>query len=135
LVLSFKEQSMPYLDPSVANNRLVDHIEAIRTRNGSPPWREPVLASPAVRSVVIAWPPGYRAVPHYHPRADESFLILSGAAEFRFNRGEWINAPAGSCLFAPRGTLHEIRVAGTEPMIMWVTVAPNEPDDTVEVVE
>lgn len=126
---------MPYLDPAGANNRPIDRIEAIRARNGPPPWREPVLASPAVRSVVIAWPPGYRAVPHYHPRAEESFVILAGTAEFRFNRGEWISAPAGSCLFAPRGTLHEIRVAGAEPMVMWVTVAPNEPDDTVEVAE
>jgi mannose-6-phosphate isomerase-like protein (cupin superfamily) len=124
---------MPYLDPEQANNRRADCISAMQRRNGPPPWREPVLASPAVRSVVIAWPAGYRAVPHYHSRADESFYIVSGMAEFRFDRGTWVRAPPGTCMFAPRGTLHEIRVGGGEAMLMWVTVAPNEPDDTVEV--
>ena len=123
---------MPYLEPKEANNRLIDSLADIKTRNGPPPWREPVLATERFRMVLLCWPPGYHHPRHYHPRADESWLIYEGQVRVIFDDGTTVVADPGSVLFAKKGTVHDMTVTSKESLLLVAIVAPNEPDDEVK---
>ena len=123
---------MPYLDPQDANNEISTMIEAIKARRGPPPWREPLIATPAFRQLLLYWTPGEQLTPHWHPRASESFLVLEGSGTFKIGDAPPVEVQPGSCLLAQPGVPHEITVSATESLLILATVAPNEPDDTYE---
>jgi len=109
-------------------------LEEIAARHGPPPFRVPLIASPAIRVVLWGWQPGHVTVPHRHPRAEEMFHVLAGRATFSFaGRADRIVGP-GTVLVAPRDVAHAIRVLGDEPFVMLIAVAPNEDaaDETIE---
>lgn len=125
---------MPYVDPSEAPNQRSVSLEQVRRDCGPPPWRTPLIATPALRVVLWAWEPGFRTVPHLHPRAEEAFLVLEGRAGFTIgDDAERIVGP-GALLLAPRAVQHSIRVVGDEPFTMLIVLGPNEDahDETVE---
>lgn len=122
---------MPYLPPEEASNKLLETIQEIKARNGSPPWRERVLATPRFRLLVHAWQAGFGHAQHYHPRADEVWYILEGELKVSFDDESPIVAGPGSILLARKGTKHDMVSVGEDPLVMLVLVAPNEPDDEV----
>jgi len=122
---------MPYVSPADANNSLVDTVEEIKSRNGSPPWREQALATERFRMLVHCWPQGFGHPEHYHPRADEIWYVYEGELKVVFDNREAIVAGPGSVLFAKKGTVHDMASIGKSPLVMLVFVAPNEPDDEI----
>jgi quercetin dioxygenase-like cupin family protein len=48
----------------------------------------------------MAWEPGFRTVPHVHPRAEEVFHVLEGRAAFRIGSGEDRIVGPGTILLA-----------------------------------
>ncbi len=126
---------MPYVGPEEAINTRTIDVAAIRREMGTPPWRRPLVATDRARWVLWAMPGGFTQPAHRHPRADEVFQVLEGYASFRFaDGGEAVAAGPGTILFAPRGVAHEIAVPGPDPLILLVSVTPNEdaPDETIE---
>jgi len=122
---------MPYVAAEDANNRLIDSLEEVMARNGNPPWRERELATERFRMVVLCWPPGFVYPKHYHPRADEFWLIQEGRIRVSFDEGPAKEAGPGSVLFAKKGTVHEMANIGKDRLIMIAVVIPNEQDDDV----
>lgn len=59
-------------------------------------------------------PGGGFQVPHWHDDLDEVFYVLDGEIEFLLD-GEWHQAPAGSTVFVPAGTVHAFRNASDRP--------------------
>ena len=125
---------MPYVPGAEALNLPGVTIAEVRRRFGPPPWRQPIVGSAAVRVVLLAWEPGYRSIPHVHPRAEEVFHVLEGRATFQIGDGESRIAEPGTLLLAPRATWHAIQVDGAEPLLMLIALAPNEDaeDETIE---
>jgi quercetin dioxygenase-like cupin family protein len=127
--------------PHVAAHEVVDPagatLDEVADRYGPPPFRVPLIASPAIRVVLWGWPPGFVSVPHRHPRAEEMFHVLRGRAAFTFAGEPERTLGPGSLLVAPRGVAHQIRVVGDEPFVMLIAVAPNEDasDETIEPAE
>ncbi|MDF1825858.1 MAG: cupin domain-containing protein [Verrucomicrobiales bacterium] len=68
-------------------------------------------------------PPGGGPPPHYHDNEDEWFWPLSGPAEF-LKDGSWIEVPAGTAVFMPRGTIHTFRNPNKEPLQMLIQTMP-----------
>ena len=127
---------MPYVGPEEAINARTIDVAAIRREMGSPPWRRAVVATGNARWVLWAMAGGYVQPAHRHPRADEVFQVLEGCATFRFGESrDEVSAGPGTILFAPRGVAHEIVVPGPDPLILLVSVTPNEDaaDETVDV--
>jgi quercetin dioxygenase-like cupin family protein len=124
--------------PHVAADEVVETagatLEELAARHGPPPFRVPLVASPAIRVVLWGWAPGHVTVPHKHPRAEEVFHVLAGRAVFTLAGMPERTVGPGSVLVAPRGVAHAIRVVGDEPFLMLIAVAPNEnaPDETIE---
>lgn len=127
--------------PHVAAHEVVDlsgaPLDELADRHGPPPFRVPLIASPAIRVVLLGWPAGYATVPHRHPRAEEMFHVLRGHAVFTFAGEPERTGEPGSLLVAPRDVAHAIRVVGDEPFVMLIAVAPNEEasDETIELAD
>ncbi len=126
---------MPYDPPDSGLNRPWVSFQELEEERGAPPWRSPLVASPNVRVVVLSMTPGTRTIPHLHPRAVETFQVLSGVAGLTIGDAPEYLAEPGSLVLAPRGVVHGIRVPGPGPAVLMCTVAPNEdaPDEQVDV--
>lgn len=75
-------------------------------------------------SFVVETPPGGGPPPHWHDNEDEWFLVLEGQAEF-LKDGVWTAVPAGSAVFAPRGSVHSFRNAGDTTLRQVVHTSPS----------
>jgi quercetin dioxygenase-like cupin family protein len=127
---------MPYVPPDEAINAgAVDLAELLRGM-GPLPCRRALVGTDTTRWVLWAMPSGFEQPAHKHPRADEVFHVLRGQAVFRFAGDP---APRtvgpGTLLLARRGVPHAIGATGPEPLVLMVSVTPNEDaaDETVEV--
>jgi quercetin dioxygenase-like cupin family protein len=66
--------------------------------------------------------PGGAEPIHLHEREDETFYVLAGQIEFLID-GEWREAPVGSAIYVPRGTVHGFRNTGeTEARLLTLNV-------------
>jgi quercetin dioxygenase-like cupin family protein len=68
-------------------------------------------------------PPGGGPPPHVHRDEDEALYVLEGEVEFLLGEGTK-PAGAGSCVYAPRGTLHTFKNVGTSPSRVLAVITP-----------
>jgi len=125
---------MPFVAPGEGLNRPFSDLEDIGHEMGLPPWRVTLVGTPALRVVLLKWPPGYATVPHVHPAAEEIFMVLRGRALFTIGSEAERPVAPGEFMFAPRGVRHAIRVPDGPPLTLLASVAPNDdaPDETIE---
>lgn len=72
--------------------------------------------------------PGGGPPPHIHRREDETFYVLEGELQLWLD-GRTIDAPAGTCVFAPRGIPHRFTNATTGPTRFLVIASPSGFED------
>ena len=97
-------------------------------------WRAVPAGDPAIRVVLLGWPPGFATIPHHHPHAPEVFEVVEGRLGFRLDEREEVEAGPGTLLLARCGQIHGLRVVGECPLVIAATVAPNLdwPDEVIE---
>ncbi len=90
-----------------------------------------VVITPEIRARFLRFEPGDVATRHSHDLGAEVFLILQGRAEFEID-GETAVLGPGELCFAGRDEMHQVRVVGDEPVIMYLSVTPHvEPTHTM----
>lgn len=90
-----------------------------------------VVIAPEIRARFLQIEPGTVNTPHSHDLGAEVFLILQGQAEFDIDGESAVLGPGELC-FAARDQMHQIRVVGDEPVIMYLSVTPHvEPTHTL----
>ena len=67
-------------------------------------------------------PPG-GPLPHIHANEDEAFCVLEGDVEFMLGGGT-VPVPLGTCVHAPRGTLHTFKNVGTSQSRGLAVITP-----------
>lgn len=76
-------------------------------------------------------PPGASTTPHYHPRTEEIYYILSGQGRIRIE-GEVQDVGPGDAIAIPPGSIHTITNSGTEVLKFLCCCAPGyEHEDTI----
>jgi quercetin dioxygenase-like cupin family protein len=125
---------VPFVAEEDALDRSLLDLDDLIDEAGPPPSRTCLVGTPALRVVLLHWPPGYATVPHLHPAAEETFQVLRGRALFTIGDEPEREVAPGQFLLARRGVRHAIRVPETEPLVLLAAVAPNEdrPDETIE---
>lgn len=83
-----------------------------------------MLVTPQIRSRFLRMEPGTAAQGHTHDLGQEIFLILSGRCEFTID-GETEELGPGQMCIALIDQMHQVRVIGDEPMIMYLSVTPH----------
>ncbi|MGP1394929.1 MAG: dimethylsulfonioproprionate lyase family protein [Inquilinaceae bacterium] len=75
-------------------------------------------------SIVDSVSPPHSGPPrHIHHDADETFVMLTGDAEF-WMEGEWFAKGPGGTMFVPRGREHTFRIIGDKPSRHLVILTP-----------
>ena len=77
----------------------------------------------AISIVEHTFDPGILVPPHRHTREDEISCVISGEIGFRSN-GREVSLGAGGYIVKPRGELHSMWNAGSEPARMIEIVTP-----------
>ena len=82
---------------------------------------------------VLTMNPGDEVAPHYHKTREEVYFILSGEgiSTHRYKNGEeeTVRYVKGLSIYLPMGTVHDIKVAGNEPLEILVIASPALPMD------
>src|SRR2546426_11555417 len=90
-----------------------------------------VLVTPQIRARFLRMEPGQVAALHSHDLGHEGFLILEGRAVFEID-GETQELGPGQMCVALADQVHSVRVAGEEPMTMYLSVTPHvQPTHTI----
>ena len=125
--------------PSAGEERAGARILFCGPGEGHPiPGREEVVLKAtgadtggAVAFLEATTAPGDGPAPHVHHDNDELFYVLEG--QMRFRVGErTVEAPAGTFLFVPRGTVHAARNVGLEPARLLAAYVPAGPEREME---
>jgi len=125
---------VPYVAPSEALNQTLMNLDGLANELGPPPSRLCLIGTPALRAVLLHWPPGFATVPHLHPGAEEIFQVVRGRALFTFGDEPEREVGPGQLLLAQRDVVHAIRVPESGSLVLFAAVAPNEdrPDEQIE---
>lgn len=83
-----------------------------------------LVITPEIRSRFMRMEPGGTATRHSHDLGHEVFLILQGQCEFEIDGDVAVLSPGQLC-FAYAHQMHNIRVIGDEPMVMYLSVTPH----------
>ncbi len=128
---------MPFVPPGKGLDLPFVDLDELAARMGEPPWRAMLVGTGGLRVVLLRWPPGYATVPHVHPGAEETFLVLDGRAAFAIDGQPEREVGPGIFMLASRGVRHAIRVPEGAAVTLLASVAPNEdrPDETIELAE
>ena len=112
----------------------IDRVPAFTTKDGSEIRELLAHRNSCIRNQSLAearLPPGGATTPHYHPRTEEIYYILSGAGNMRIG-GETRDVSAGDAIAIPPGQIHQIQNTGASTLLFLCCCAPTyEHDDTV----
>lgn len=98
-------------------------MEAIETDHvlGGAERRE-VVAGPSSHVDVLTVPPGGEVGTEVHASADETLVVVAGCGEAELD-GERTPVRAGSLVFIPCGTRHNVRNHGRGPLRLYAVHA------------
>ena len=100
------------------------NIEDLRKEFGMGSWAVRLALNERFGGVVIQQQPGEGNRKHYHPDADENWVILDGEWEW-FIEGKKKIVRKGDFVIVPKKTWHQIRCVGEKPGIRYAITKPN----------
>jgi mannose-6-phosphate isomerase-like protein (cupin superfamily) len=114
--------------------RQLDEVPAFTTKDGSE-----IRELLAFRNSCVRWqslaearlPPGASTTPHYHPRTEEIYYIISGAGRMFLEKSQTDVRP-GDAIAIPPGARHQITNTGGQPLVFLCCCVPAyEHEDTI----
>src|SRR5688500_18024173 len=112
----------------------IDRVEAFTTKDGSEIRELLAHRNSAIRNQSLAearLPPGAATTPHYHPRTEEIYYILSGQGRMQVET-ELRDVGPGDAIAIPPGQKHQITNTGRQTLVFLCCCAPAyEHGDTV----
>ena len=116
----------------------LDCVDRFITKDGSEIRELLAARNSCIRNQSLAearLPVGASTTPHYHPKTEEIYYILSGTGQMRIG-SETSTIRPGDAIAIPPGQTHRITNTGPEPLIFLCCCAPGyEHSDTVLVEE
>jgi mannose-6-phosphate isomerase-like protein (cupin superfamily) len=111
-------------------------VPAFTTKDGSEirellAWRNSGIRNQSLAEARL--PPGGQTQPHYHPRTEEIYYILTGRGRMQIEQEVREVGPLDAIAILP-GQRHQITNIGAEPLVFLCCCAPcYEHEDTVMV--
>lgn len=109
-------------------------VPAFATKDGSEirellAWRNSGVRNQSLAEARL--PPGGQTQPHYHPRTEEIYYILTGRGRMQIEQEVREVGPQDAIAILP-GQRHQITNIGSEPLVFLCCCAPcYEHEDTV----
>lgn len=114
--------------------RNIDRVPAFTTKDGSEIRELLAHRNSCIRNQSLAEArvqPGKSTAPHYHPRTEEIYYILTGTGRITID-GQSRDVGPGDAIAIPAGAIHTIAATGDEVLKFLCCCAPGyEHSDTV----
>ena len=108
----------------VYENKCIN-LDDLRKKHGMGSWAVRIAYNNRFGGVIIQQQPGEGNRKHYHPDADENWVIMDGEWEW-WIEGEGIKkVKTGDIIVVPQKTWHHIKCIGTKPGVRYAITAPD----------
>ncbi len=106
-------------------NRTTVNLEELKKEFGAPPWVVRVVYNERFGGTLIAQNPGEGNRRHFHPDADECWVIMEGELEWWIEGQGTRRVSQGDIVVVTRGTRHKITCVGAAPGIRFAITKPD----------
>jgi quercetin dioxygenase-like cupin family protein len=120
-----RNDGVPVVDAFNKINLPLTSVAEIKKYMGPPPWACRVVYNEVFGGVLICQNPGEGNRLHYHPDADECWVILEGEWEWYIDGVGTQKVKVGDIVSVKKGTRHLIKCVGDEPAIRFAVTKPD----------
>ena len=106
-------------------NLSLAQFEELKEKMGEPPWAVRIVYNKRFGGVLICQNPGEGNRLHYHPDADECWVILEGSWEWYIEGKGKKRVEKNDIVTVKEGTPHQITCVGENPGIRFAITAPD----------
>jgi mannose-6-phosphate isomerase-like protein (cupin superfamily) len=106
-------------------NVTTTNIDELITKMGSGSWAARLVYNDRFGGVLIQQQPGEGNRIHYHPDADECWVIISGNWEWYIDGEGTKTVSRNDIVVVKQGVKHKITCIGSEPGIRFAITAPD----------
>ncbi|MEO1944377.1 MAG: cupin domain-containing protein [Candidatus Thioglobus sp.] len=106
-------------------NVATTNIDELITKMGSGSWAARLVYNDRFGGVLIQQQPGEGNRIHYHPDADECWVIISGNWEWYIDGEGTKTVSRNDIVVVKQGVKHKITCIGSEPGIRFAITAPD----------
>lgn len=100
-------------------------LEKLRKKHGLGSWAVRIAYNNRFGGVVIQQQPGEGNRKHYHPDADENWVIMEGEWEWWIEGVGTTKVKKGDIVVVPKGTWHLIKCTGNKAGVRYAITAPD----------
>ena len=100
-------------------------LENLRERHGMGSWAVRIAYNDRFGGVIIQQQPGEGNRKHYHPDADENWVIMDGEWEWWIDGIGTTRVSKGEIIVVPSGVWHHIKCVGSSPGVRYAITAPD----------
>lgn len=101
------------------------NLQHLRDKLGMSSWAVRIAYNDRFGGVVIQQQPGEGNRKHYHPDADENWVILDGQWEWWIDGKGTQKVTKHDFVVVPRGTWHQIKCVGSAPGVRYAITKPD----------
>ena len=109
----------------VLENVPTTNIDALREKMGPGSWAARLVYNERFGGVIIQQQPGEGNRLHFHPDADECWVILAGQWEWFIDGQGTRTVGVNDIVVVEQGVKHQIKCVGDEPGIRFAITAPD----------
>jgi mannose-6-phosphate isomerase-like protein (cupin superfamily) len=120
-----KEDGVSLVDAFEQINLASTSLREVKAKMGAPPWAVRVVYNPLFGGVLICQNPGEGNRLHYHPDADECWVIMEGEWEWYIEGKGSMKVQKDDIVVVERGKRHKITAIGTQPAIRFAITRPD----------
>ena len=100
-------------------------LDGLRSELGMGSWAVRIAYNDRFGGVIIQQQPGEGNRKHYHPDADENWVILDGEWEWWIEGVGTKKVKTNDIIVVPNNTWHHIKCVGTKPGVRYAITAPD----------
>ena len=100
-------------------------LERLRSLHGNGSWAVRIAYNERFGGVIIQQQPGEGNRKHYHPDADENWVIMDGEWEWWIEGQGTKLVKTGDIVVVPKKVWHHIKCVGKSPGVRYAITAPD----------
>jgi len=100
-------------------------LESLRKELGMGSWAVRIAYNDRFGGVIIQQQPGEGNRRHYHPKADENWVIMDGEWEWWIEGQGTKVVKTNDIVVVPTGVLHQITCIGNKPGVRYAVTQPD----------
>jgi quercetin dioxygenase-like cupin family protein len=120
-----KEDGVGHVELGEYENISTVNLEEVRAKMGPGSWAVRIAYNETFGGVLIQQHPGEGNRKHFHPDADENWVILDGEWQWWIDGQGTKKVKKHDIVVVPKGVLHQITCIGSGPGVRYAVTKPD----------